>query len=165
MDFVTNPPANSKGGSALVPNWNAQFLNGQPQSYYRNASNLNAGTVPLAQLGTNAPNASWFLGGDNQWKAVTSTLNKAVIDVHAIMANADQNAVQFDVTHGLNSNSIILQLWVGDVSAKELVSSYTALYLLSIISISANTVRFTLNGTVGSVINNWGGAELRILAI
>lgn len=40
----------SVASSTLVSNLNAQYLNGQPSSYYTNASNLNAGFIPAARL-------------------------------------------------------------------------------------------------------------------
>ena len=36
--------------STLVANLNAQYLNGQAGSFYQDAGNLNAGTVPSARL-------------------------------------------------------------------------------------------------------------------
>ncbi|WP_129591297.1 hypothetical protein [Salinicola tamaricis] len=40
---------------------NADKLDGQHGSYYRNASNLNAGTLPTARLGTGSSDTNWAL--------------------------------------------------------------------------------------------------------
>jgi hypothetical protein len=47
---VTGTAPLSVASSTLVSNLNTQYLNGQPSSYYTNASNLNAGLVPAARL-------------------------------------------------------------------------------------------------------------------
>lgn len=52
---------------------NADNLNGQPASFYTNATNLATGTVPTARLGTGTANSTTFLAGDQSYKtAVTS---------------------------------------------------------------------------------------------
>ncbi len=40
----------------------------------RSASDLNAGTVPLARLGTNSPDAAKFLAGDNTWATIPTQI-------------------------------------------------------------------------------------------
>jgi hypothetical protein len=52
---------------------NANNLNGQPASFYTNASNLSTGTVPTARLGSGTADSTTFLSGDQTYKtAVTS---------------------------------------------------------------------------------------------
>jgi hypothetical protein len=74
----------------LVSNLNADFLDGNEGSYYNNASNLNAGTVPVGRLGSSGTaNSTSFLAGDNTWKqvaAVTSTTGASALSV--ILTNA-----------------------------------------------------------------------------
>jgi hypothetical protein len=48
-------------------NLDADELDGQDSAFYRNASNLNAGTVPTARLGSGTANSTTFLRGDNVW--------------------------------------------------------------------------------------------------
>ena len=52
---------------------NSTNLNGQPASFYTNATNLATGTVPTARLGSGTANSTTFLSGDQSYKtAVTS---------------------------------------------------------------------------------------------
>ena len=54
---------------------NADLLDNQHGSYYRNASNLNDGTVNVNRLGSSGTRSSaTFLRGDNTWQAVTTDL-------------------------------------------------------------------------------------------
>lgn len=58
---------------ATLTSNNATNLNGQPASFYTNATNLNVGTVATARLGSGTANSTTFLGGDQTYKtAVTS---------------------------------------------------------------------------------------------
>jgi hypothetical protein len=50
VSTVTSGAPITVGSSALVTNLNANYLNGQPDTYYTNASNLSSGTVPAARV-------------------------------------------------------------------------------------------------------------------
>lgn len=55
-----------------VTNLNADLLDGQQGSFYQNADNLNAGSVPSARLATGTANIDTFLRGDRTWASITS---------------------------------------------------------------------------------------------
>ncbi len=70
-----NAPFAVAAGQSVVTNLDADLLDGQEGSYYRNASNLNAGTVPTARLGTGTASSSTVLRGDSSWGSVGFGLN------------------------------------------------------------------------------------------
>lgn len=55
-----------------VTNLNADLLDGQQGSFYQNAGNLNAGSIPDARLATGTANIDTFLRGDRTWASITS---------------------------------------------------------------------------------------------
>jgi len=72
--------ANDGASSGL----DADLLDGQHGSYYLSASNLNAGTVPTARLGSGTANSTTYLRGDSSWvslaaSATTDTTNASNI--------------------------------------------------------------------------------------
>lgn len=58
--------------TTLVTNLNADLLDGQQGSFYQDAGNLNAGSVPSARLATGTANIDTFLRGDRTWASITS---------------------------------------------------------------------------------------------
>jgi hypothetical protein len=67
---MTAPPIVAAAGAATCINLDADKLDGQNGAYYTDASNLNAGLVPTARLGTGTASASKYLRGDQTWAAV-----------------------------------------------------------------------------------------------
>jgi hypothetical protein len=59
--------ANDGAGSGL----DADLLDGQQGSYYQNAGNLNAGTVPTARLASGTANSTTYLRGDQTWATIS----------------------------------------------------------------------------------------------
>jgi len=55
-----------------VTNLNADLLDDQDSTYYRNADNLNAGTVPTERLASGTADINAFLRGDRTWAQITS---------------------------------------------------------------------------------------------
>jgi uncharacterized protein YunC (DUF1805 family) len=59
--------ANDGASSGL----DADLLDGQHGSYYQDAGNLNAGTVPTARLASGTANATTYLRGDQTWASIS----------------------------------------------------------------------------------------------
>lgn len=53
---------------------NTAYFGDQLPSYYRNASNLNTGTVAAARLGSGTASSSTFLRGDNTWQTLSTAV-------------------------------------------------------------------------------------------
>jgi hypothetical protein len=52
---------------------NSTNFNGQPATFYTNATNLSSGTVPTARLGSGTANSTTFLAGDQTYKTALTT--------------------------------------------------------------------------------------------
>jgi hypothetical protein len=52
---------------------NSALLNSQNSAFYRDASNLNAGTVPTARLASGTASTTTFLRGDSTWASIPNT--------------------------------------------------------------------------------------------
>jgi hypothetical protein len=97
---------------------NSTNFNGQPASFYANATNLTSGTVAAARLGSGTANSSTFLAGDQSFKTavtsvsagnglsggpITSTGSLSVLANNSIIANA--TGVYVNANNGLVSNA------------------------------------------------------------
>lgn len=74
FDRDPSAPFGVTASSAVVTNLDADLLDGQHGSYYRTATNLNAGTVPTARLGSGSATASTYLRGDSSWAVVGASV-------------------------------------------------------------------------------------------
>lgn len=64
--------SNNDGASSGL---DADLLDGQQGSYYQNAGNLNAGTVPTARLGSGTAAAGKALFGDSSWQTAVKSVS------------------------------------------------------------------------------------------
>jgi hypothetical protein len=74
---------------------NSTNLNGQPASFYTNATNLATGTVPTVRLATGTANSTTFLRGDQTWAEPAGGASLAGGELFNINVSA---AVGFAVT-------------------------------------------------------------------
>jgi len=71
-NFTTAPTISSNtiwhsGNDGASSGLDADLLDGQHGSYYQNASNINAGTVAAARLGSGTPSIDTLLAGNSTW--------------------------------------------------------------------------------------------------
>ena len=146
------------GGGATVNNTiytgtanNATNFNGQPASFYANATNLTTGLVNTAQLATSGtPSSTTFLRGDRQWVTVSGgTTNPA----------GNNTEIQFNDSSSFGANNRFTfdrastLLTVGDGTNNTQINS-TAVVLRTLIANSQV-------GSAGQVLTSAGaGANL-----
>jgi hypothetical protein len=130
---------------------NATNFNGQPASFYANATNLTTGLVNTAQLATSGtPSSTTFLRGDRQWITITGgTTNPAGVNTE----------IQFNDSGAFGANNRFLfdrattLLTVGDGTNNTQINS-TSVVLRTLIANSQV-------GSAGQVLTSAGsGANL-----
>lgn len=108
-------------GAAAVTNLDADKLDGQEGSYYRDATNINAGTVATARLGSGSATSSTFLRGDSTWAAPATTTNPVrILDRDVAVATVTNTTTEttvysFSIVGGtLGSTKALRLTLIGD---------------------------------------------------
>ncbi len=97
---------NVDGAGSLL---DADKLDGQEGAYYRDASNLNAGTVPTARLGSGTADSTKFLRGDQTW-ATPAGGSFDLTEVEVNLGSTLQTSGNFVISglSGLNTGDPVL---------------------------------------------------------
>ena len=93
----------SVASSTLVTNLNANYLNGQPDTYYTNASNLSSGTVPSARITAASGN---FTVGTNLYVNGTLSVAGTSIILNAQQLQIGDRDIVLGFTTDANNNEI-----------------------------------------------------------
>ena len=156
---------NDGSGSGL----DSDLLDGQQGSYYRNAGNLNAGTVATARLGSGTANSSSFLRGDNTWAAVTSTTINSNANNRVITGSGSSNTLNGESKLTFDGNTLYCDGYLSFThdSNDQVAFNSTASYAVArwqvsgtnrgYVSVSADTV-WVGNNTDGSAIKIKGNS-------
>lgn len=119
-------PFTVSSGAAKVVNLDSDKLDGQDGSFYQNASNLNAGVVAPARLGTGTPNSTTCLRGDGTWAPCPSTPSGWTDNGTVVRLTTASDAVgigttspftKLDVTSGTSNFTNLLHLNTGIAGA------------------------------------------------
>jgi len=166
------------GNDGPASGLNADLLDNNEGSYYRNASNINAGTIHQNYLGTNNNRtSSYFLAGDNVWRQVNTNLvadtspqlgghldtNAKNISFSDATTYGSDDTLQFgasndlQIFHGASNNGVshyrnrnIIKTQGGNANLTIELGSTTGTGIL---------IRENVNGTIRNVLQGgWGGA-------
>ena len=161
---------------------NSTNLNGQPASFYTNATNLATGTVPTARLGSGTANSITFLSGDQSYKValtaavtsvstgnglsggpITSTGTVSVLANNGIVANSTglyvgQGTGIVVNTSGVHVNSAYISSFVVDVNAN--TSQYSNGSFTNTFTVGTASY-FVANGNLG-IGNTTPAHKLRV---
>ena len=166
------------GNDGPASGLNADKLDNNEGSFYRNADNINAGTIHQNYLGTNNNRTStYFLAGDNVWRLVNTALitdtspqlgghldtNGKNISFSDATTFGTDDTLQFgagndlQIFHGSSSNGVshyrnrnIIKTQGGNANLTIELGSTTGTGIL---------IRENVNGTIRNVLQGgWGGA-------
>lgn len=89
------------GNDGATSGLDADLLDGQHGSFYQNASNLNAGTVPLAQIPTNltGKNADQLDGQEGSYYLAFANMTGTVSNAQLATDSVDQNKISAGAVH------------------------------------------------------------------
>jgi hypothetical protein len=118
---------------------NSTNLNGQPASFYTNATNLATGTVPTARLGSGTANSTTFLAGDQTYKTALTT---------AVTSVASGN--------GLSGGPITTTGTLSVLANSGLVVNSTGVFVNANNGITANATGVYVTQGTGTVVNATG---------
>lgn len=118
---------------------NSANFNGQPASFYTNATNLATGTVPTARLGTGTANSTTFLAGDQTYKTALTT---------AVTSVASGN--------GLSGGPITTTGTLAVLANNGITVNTTGVFVNANNGITANTTGVFVTPGTGTVVNSTG---------
>lgn len=163
---ATGVHVNSAFIGTLTAN-NANNLNGNPASFYTNATNLATGTVPTARLGTGTANTSTFLRGDQTYATavtsvgsgngltggpITTTGSLSVLANNGIVSNSTGVFVRAGTGVTVNATGVHIGQAVGTTDS----------VTFNQMSATGNTV---LGDAVGDVVSINGSVNTNIMPI
>jgi hypothetical protein len=97
----------SVGSTALVTNLNANYLNGQPDTYYTNASNLSSGIVPSARITASSGD---FTVGQNLYVTGNLSIGGTSVILNAATLQIKDRDIVLGITTDANNNDVSTDL-------------------------------------------------------
>jgi hypothetical protein len=113
MTKAVYDPANSGTVLTATQASNSTLLNGQNGAYYRDAGNLNAGTVGTARLGTGTANNVTALYGDGTWKTVTGGVSGLTANRVPYASNSTTLTDSAGMTYNAGTGTLTVTEFVG----------------------------------------------------